>query len=151
MKTVLASIVVLLASTSIANAESFTFASTATTTDRVGGPVAGGKPVGASMSSGESNVTYASGKKSTSKTHCANWSAPPGQLFTSTGFCTGEEGADKYTVAFSCQGDEKGGDCWGRLTGTGGAFQNKTGTVTWHGTQNADGKGGTATGQGAWN
>jgi len=154
IKILASTVAVLLASTTVASAESFTFTSTATIANQVGGPVAGGKPVGASFSNGESDTTFASGKKAKSKLQCANWSAQPGQLFTSIGFCTADDGTSKYTVAFSCQAtDEKNtaSDCWGRLTGVSGAYQGKVGTASWHGAQNADGKSGTATGQGAWN
>jgi hypothetical protein len=154
MKLIAATAIALLASTSIANAESYSFTSTATTVNQVGGPVAGGKPVGAGFSTGESTLTSASGKKSTSKLQCATWSAPPSGQFTTMGFCNGEEGASKYTVAFSCAAmndKNTAADCWGRLTGISGTYANKTGTASWRATQGADGKSGTATGAGVWN
>lgn len=154
MRVLATSLALVLASTVAANAESFTFTGTSQNTNQVGGPVAGGKPVGATFSTGDNQATWASGKKTSSKSRCAVWSAPPASMFTSTGICEVDEGGNKFSVAFSCQAmDPKNtiADCWGRLTGVSGSYQNKTGTASWRGVQSADGKTANISGSGAWN
>jgi hypothetical protein len=71
-------------------------------------------------------------------------------MFASEGICMGAEGANTYTVAFSCQTmDPNTSDCWGRLTGTGGSYANRTGMASWRGVR--DGKALTSAGNGSWN
>jgi hypothetical protein len=154
MKLIASSVAILVASTLAAHAESFTFSGSAKITNEVGGPVAGGKPVGASFSDGSSKTVYASGKKANSTHQCAAWSASPMSIFSGEGMCVVTEGDGKFSVAFSCQNmDDKGllTDCWGRLTGMTGSHMNKTGTASWRGTRSADGKSISSAGTGSWN
>jgi hypothetical protein len=154
MKTLLLVSVAFVLSTAAANAETFTFTSKAVTVAQVGGPGPGGKPVGASHATNEAEVVWASGTKMKSKGDCMSWSAPPGSGFTGQGMCNGTDadGAKTFMV-FSCAGNDKNteNDCWGRLTYTSGKNQGKVATASWHGKQNADGKGGTAAGAGTMN
>jgi len=154
MKLIATSLALFAASTLAAHADSFTFTGTAQITSEVGGPVAGGKPVGAAFSSGGTSVKYASGKTSTSKSQCASWSATAGSAFTSQGICMADEGASQFSVAFSCQAMDAAGavsDCWGRLTGMTGTYANKTGMASWRGIRSADKKSIVSTGTGSWN
>ena len=150
MKLVTLSLAVLSMSVAAAHAESFSFAGTAKITSEIGGPVAGGKPEGASMSSGDTVATYASGKKVSSKANCAGWSGQPGDMFASHGLCVAEDGANKFSVAFSCQAiDAANTDCWARLTGMSGTYLNKIGMASWHGVRNGNTL--TSAGTGQWN
>jgi hypothetical protein len=154
MKLAMISVAALVVSVASAQAESFTVSGSSQTTNHVGGVVAGGREIGAQFSTGQDKTVYASGKKTNGKFNCAQWSAPVGSIFQAEGICTVEEGADKFTVAYSCQAlDPKSNaaDCWGRLTGTAGAVANKTGMATWHGVDSADHKTGTFSGAGMWN
>ncbi|HEY2662237.1 MAG TPA: hypothetical protein VGI79_21150 [Caulobacteraceae bacterium] len=155
MKTLLLSILLLGASAATANAETFTFTSSAQTTNLLVVPVAGGNPVISQFSTGTSATTYASGKKSTTTNNCAGWSAAPGSPFTATGICIfTEANGDKASIQWSCIATNKeqtAANCWGGLTGMAGARENKTGTITWHQWPNADGKTGAASGAGLWN
>jgi hypothetical protein len=116
--------------------------------------VAGGRMIEATFTTGQDKVVYASGRKTTGKFSCGQWSAPAGSIFQAEGICTVDEGTDQFTVAYSCQvldPKSNGADCWGRLTGTGGGVANKIGVVSWHGIDSADHKTGTFAGTGMWN
>ncbi len=154
MKLLAISIAALFVSVVSAQAESFTVSGSSQTTNRVGGTVAGGHDVWASFSTGQDKIVYASGKKSSGKFSCAEWSAPAGSMFQSDGICTVDEGSDQFTVSYVCQvldAKSNSADCWGRLTGTGGSVANKAGTAVWHGVDSADHKSGTFSGAGMWN
>ena len=130
-----------------AQAETFTFRTTSTPIDRVMWPASTGLPVGASIFNSTSVTTYADGKVSTTKGKCTNWGTPPGSQFFLAGACTyGDASGELYTVQFNCQttGKPQESDCWGRLTGVGGAFKGRTGLIAFH----SGGKGG---GAGLWN
>ena len=143
----------LLATTAVASAEAFTFTSTGTLTSQVGAPGPGGRPQGTSMATVESQTTWASGKKSTSKGTCGTWSAPPGGGITNNGACMLSGSDGDFSVAFACASmNDKNtvANCWAGLTGTAGGFKGKSGTASWRVTQSADGKSSTSTGSGQW-
>lgn len=141
--------------TTAANAETFTFTAKNTQVTQIVGPGPGGKPVVAGSSKSENDVVWASGAKEHATGDCFGWSAPPASGFTSQGACTGTDAAGAKTfVVFSClAANDKGteNDCWGRVSFLSGKNQGKTATASWHGKQNADGKGGTAVGAGNMN
>lgn len=155
MRTLLLSILLLGASAVTANAESFTFTSTSTGSNQIVAPITGGKPVTSGSLAGTSQVTYASGKKTTNTFNCNNWSTPPGSLFQGNGACLfSEPGGNQASIVSGCDftnKDQSESDCWGALTGMAGAWANKTGTISWHAKTSADGKTGTASGTGQWN
>jgi hypothetical protein len=154
MKFLAVSMAALLTSVVSAQAESFTVSGSSQVTNHVGGMVAGGHEVEATFSTGQDKVVYASGKKTSGKFSCAQWSATAGSMFQSDGMCTVDEGADQFTVSYVCQvldSKSNGADCWGRLTGTGGTLANKAGSAVWHGVDSADHKSGTFSGTGMWN
>jgi hypothetical protein len=110
--------------------------------------------VGAGFTEGQTQMIYASGQKAAQTFSCAGWSAAQGSRFTDDGVCTFSEGAnEKGSIIFSCVSDAKTGaaDCWGGMRGVAGRNMGKTGTISWHQTNNPDGKTGTAVGTGMWN
>jgi hypothetical protein len=155
MRTLSLALILLLGTAGVASAENFTITGKGTNVSQIGGPGPMGKPIVAGVSKNETEVTWASGKKTTSKGDCMAWSAPPTSGFTAQGICSSadNEGSKTFLV-FSClslNDKNTASDCWGRLTGLSGAWQGKTATASWRGTQNADGKGGTAVGAGTMN
>ena len=155
MKTMLLLTAALALSATAANAETFTFTAKNTQVTQIAGPGPGGKPYIAGSSKSENDVVWASGAKMHGTGDCFGWSAPATSGFTSQGACSGTDAnGDKSFLVFSClAANDKGteSDCWGRLTWTSGKNQGKTATASWHGKQNADGKGGTAVGAGNMN
>lgn len=152
---VISSVAALFVTSSVASAETFTFTGSTTPGMQIAGPGPMGKPIFSGSFKGQTSVTWASGKKSTSTSDCNGWSAPPGSGFSVQGMCqsTDSDGSKQF-LAFSCISlNDKNtmSDCWGRMTGTAGPAQGKTSTASWRGTQNADGKGSTLTGAGVQN
>lgn len=138
----------------VARAESFNFVSRNEIVNRIVAPVAGSKTIVAQFSTGEIEATYPS-RKILSKSNCATWPAPPGGLFTASGACVVTDAdTSQYTVVVSCRAvDEKNtlSDCFGQLTGIGGVYQAKTGTVSWRTTLSSDAKSTVSIGTGLWN
>ncbi|MGH7735427.1 MAG: hypothetical protein ACREOE_17475 [Gemmatimonadales bacterium] len=156
MKTLFVAALLLAASSVAANAETFTFTSDNTVSNQVVAPVAGGdKPVAAAFFSGSSHVVYSSGRAATNAFRCANWSAAPGGVFDADAACTFEEpGGDSASIVAGCSftnKDRTESDCWGAMDGLGGAWKGKTGTISWHAKNSADGTSGAANGTGQWN
>jgi hypothetical protein len=154
MKKVLMIAALVCASPAVAQAESFTFESRNQIVNRIVAPVTGSKTIVAQFSHGEITATYPN-RKVVSKSECATWPAPQGSLFTTTGACVATDAdGSRYTVVVSCRSvNDKNtvNDCFGQLTGLGGVYQGKTGTVSWRGTLSADAESTTATGTGMWN
>lgn len=155
MKTLLAAVLLLGASSAAAKAETFTFSTTSTATNQIIAAVANDKPVVAAFATGSGQNVYASGKKTTDTFNCANWSATAGSIFQTYGACVYTElTGDQASIVIGCDFTNKAqteADCWGGLTGTVGSVANKTGTISWHQKLGADGKSGTASGTGQWN
>ena len=155
MRSFLVPIAALVCVTSVAaKAESFTFESRNDIVNRIVAPVAGAKTIVAQFSNGEITAVYPN-RKVLSKSNCATWPAPPGGMFTTSGACVATDAdASTFTVVVSCRVvDDKVSinDCFGQLTGSGGVYQGKTGTVSWRSTLSSDGKVSTAKGTGMWN
>lgn len=153
MKAIIISTAILFAMTGVANAETFSFTGKNANGDQIGGPGAGGKPVIAGASTFSNDEVWASGKKMKSSGKCMAWSASPTSGFAVEGICTGSDDNGGFFVQFSCiaRGAKNAeSDCWGGLTGTSGKYQGKMGTASWHGHQDADGKGSTSVGAGNW-
>jgi hypothetical protein len=132
-------------------ADSFTFVNTNATPDQVTLKPAspGGRPTGATVYSMKSVATTVDGKKTESNARCANWILPPGDQFGQNGVCDAKDAAGPvYESRFTCAAPTPGGngvDCWGSLTGTGGAWKGRSGAFTGHTTQ------GGFVGEGHWN
>ncbi len=141
-------------SATAANAETFTITGKSQPVTQVAAPGPMGKPVSGGSVKIETDVTWASGVKEHSTGDCIGWSAPPASGFTSQGICSSASAEGKSSLVFSCiTANDKNteNDCWGRLSYSEGKNKDKTATVSWHGKQNADGKGGTAVGAGNMN
>lgn len=135
-----------------ANAEAFTFVNTNAAPNQVmlhapNNP--DGRPMGATVYSIKTIVTFADGKKADASAQCANWVLPPDSQFGQSGVCEYKEGGGPlYETRFTCAAPTKGGDgieCWGTLTGTGGAWKGRSGAFTAHANQTG------AKGEGHWN
>jgi hypothetical protein len=134
-----------------AAAETFTFNSTSTTVNSISVATGPSDAIGAGFIEGQSQVTYASGRRGTTQNKCASWSAPPASGFSVNGLCTFSEGdGEEATIQFSCQTDATGQDCWGALRGVSGKRSGKSGTISWRQSANPDGAG-AAAGTGMWN
>lgn len=153
MKVILLISAALALSATAAQAETFTFTSKGAPISRVAGPGPMGKPLVAANSKNEVDLVWASGAKEHSSGECFGWSAPPASGFTTQGACSGDGPSGNAFTVFSCLANDKGteSDCWGRVTFTSGKNAGKTATISWHGTQNPDGKGGTSVGAGVMN
>lgn len=144
-----------LLSAAAASAETYTFTGSSQTGMQIASPGPGGKPVAGVTAKIQTNVVWASGAKETSTGDCVGWSAPPGTAATNLGVCNSTSGnGDKTALFFTCiatneQNTES--DCWGRVVYLSGKNKGKSSTTSWHGKQNADGKGGTAVGAGYMN
>jgi hypothetical protein len=154
MRTALVTFALVCVTPAAALADSFTFESRNDIVNRLVAPVAGAKTIVAQFSNGEITATYPN-RKVVSKSTCATWPAPPGGMFTTSGACAATDtDGSRFTVVVSCRiVDEKAGlsDCFGQLTGVAGAYQGKTGTVSWRSTLGSDFKSSTAKGTGMWN
>jgi hypothetical protein len=150
MKRIVLAALMLGVSAMAAHAESFTFTSAG---QSAGPPVMGtgadGKPTATSHLTATTDITYASGAKSTAQTKCVSTGGSAGI----SGQCDfSEPSGDAASIAFTCTGAADGSqaDCKGAMSGTAGARQGKTGTIMWHQTGTPDGKS-SAAGSGAWN
>jgi len=154
MKWFVGSVAFVCAMTGAAKAESFAFVARTEVVNRVVAPVAGSKTIVAQFSKGGIDATYPS-KKVKSQAECATWPAPSGGMFTTSGACVAtDDDGSVFTVVVSCRFiDERNAisDCFGTLTGVGGVYQDRAGTVTWRSTAAADGKSSRAEGTGMWN
>ena len=127
-----------------AHAETFTFK---TTSKPIGSLVvpsanAGGRPSGASVFSITTEAIFADGKKLTSTGECAQWILPPGEQFGSNTVCKyNDASGETYVARTTCETPGPTSDCWGKLTGTGGAFKGRTGAYTFHNAQGSVGTG----------
>jgi hypothetical protein len=138
-----------------ANAQSFTFQSTATVQNAVAAPVKGGKPVQAVFIAGKSQTNWLGGKTSTNTFQCASWSSTPGSLFDSYTACTyADTNGDSASIIAGCDFTNDArteSDCWGGINGLEGPHKGKSGTMAWHGKNGSDGKTGLSAGTGQWN
>ena len=154
MRRYFGAVVLLCAMATAAHAESFTFSARTSVVNRVIAPVAGSKTIVAQFSTGDIQAVYPA-RTVRSKAECATWPAPPGGMFTTSGACVATDPDESsYTVVVSCRFvDDKNAvsDCFGQLTGVAGAYQGRTGTVSWRSTSSADGRESSAQGTGLWN
>lgn len=136
-----------------AAAEAFTFVNTnAGNADAVvlRSPVPDGRPMGAQVYATKTAATFADGKKAETNARCSAWVLPPSDSqFGQSGVCEYKDTAGPlYESRYTCAAPAKGAtgiDCWGTLTGTGGAWKGRTGAFTLHTGQNG------AQGEGHWN
>jgi hypothetical protein len=134
-----------------AHAESFTFTTQGKVTDMVLLPAAtpAGRPEGAEVFTATTQTTYPDGQKVQSSGKCATWVLPEGSQFGSNGVCAySDANGPLYKTEYSCDVPQKdvGANCWGRLTGLGGAWKGRTGTFALFNKPD-----GTSSGTGQWN
>jgi hypothetical protein len=138
-----------------AHAETYTFTGSSQSGMQIAAPGPGGKPVVGVTAKIQTNVIWASGAKDTSTGDCVGWSAPPGAGASNQGVCNStSSNGDKTALFFTCiatNDKNTESDCWGRVVYLSGKNKGKTSTTSWHGKQNADGKGGSAAGAGYMN
>ena len=109
-----------------------------------------GRASGASVYAIHTAATFADGKKAETNARCANWHLPASDTqFGQNGVCEYKDASGPlYESRFTCAAPTKGAngiDCWGTLTGTGGAWKGRTGAFSLH-TGQAD-----TQGEGHWN
>ena len=139
-------VLVLLASASIARAQSYTYVSKSSPpTTLVGGTVPGGAAFGASAWSGTSDLVM-DGKKLASNFTCVAMSQPDhDKVFDSHMICNGGDTSGTWTSVWGCSGQQATGmSCWGRMVGLTGAYANRRGVIS------GSGKGTMQTGSGQW-
>jgi hypothetical protein len=142
MKTIILAALLVGGSALAAQAETFTFSGTTTSVNSVSVTSPRGTRTGGGYSESRGTVTYAGGKTVESAARCVGWSGPPGDIF-SHGVCNLTDSAGTNSVGFRCLPDAKMTNeqsCVGGIWGTGGAYANRTGTLTWHSKDAADGK-----------
>lgn len=137
-------------------ADMFTFTSTATVENSVMFPEENEQPQGATFMSGNADVNWSSGKKSSNTFKCAQWSSAPGMgLFNLFSVCTmTDTNGDMPRTAAGCVWGNKEmteTTCYGGLVNDVGPHKGKYGSVTWHTKVSPDGKTVTAWGTGQWN
>lgn len=144
---VIASAVLVVASP--AQAQSFTFQSTANAPTVVGGPMPNGGFAGGASWTGSSSVTWADGKKTSDNYTCISTSQPPnGKIFDSHVICDSTGPTGKFTSIWGCNftsADRTATGCVGGLVGHSGMFAGKRGGITFNG------RNGAGTGTGQWN
>jgi hypothetical protein len=130
--------------TTVAQAETFTFAGTVNPAGkRIGAPGPMGKPIVGASVTAEFDMVWASTGRTRAVYDCIVFSAPPASGRTIQGVCAATEtDGGEYSLLFSCLADEKGpeSDCWGRIAYSAGEKKGRVGTMSWHDRLNADGK-----------
>lgn len=152
MKRLFASLLFMCAPVAAQAGEAFTFVNTNTAAaDQVMLRPANpdGRNSGASVYAIHTATIFADGKKIDSNARCANWILPPDNQFAQNGVCEYKDAAGPlFESRFTCAAPTKGAtgvDCWGTLTGTGGAWKGRTGAFTLHSAQSG------VQGEGHWN
>ena len=138
---------VLLASASIASAQSFTYVSTSSApSTTVGGVAPDGRPFGGAAWSGTSELMM-DGKKVMSNFTCIAMSQPNNaKIFDQHTMCNGSDSGGTWTSTWGCAGAQATGmSCWGHLQGLTGGYAKRIGVIS------GSGKGTMQTGSGHWN
>ncbi len=141
--------VILLATTSgTAQAQNFTFQSTANPGTTVGGPDMSGYLAAGATWTGTSTVTWADGKKSVDKYTCVSTTQPHhAKIFDMHTICDGTGPDGVYSSTWGCNWTSKDKaytGCVGGLVGRTGVYAGRGGTITFMG------RSGTGSGTGTW-
>jgi hypothetical protein len=138
-----------------AHAESFTGKSTSAPISSNTFPTPDGKSIISGTLSFSGQSVSASGKATTNKGTCNEWTTPPGSIFQANGVCNyTDSSGDTASILIGCDFANKEmneGDCWGGIAGTAGPHAGKSGTISWHFKPSPDGKSGTSLSVGQWN
>jgi hypothetical protein len=135
-------------SSTAAQAQNFTYDTTAGAPTVVGGPDMRGIPTVGATWSGTSTVTWADGKKTVDKFICVSTTQPSNaKIFDTHTICDGTNAEGTYSVVFGCQyisKDMQSMGCVGGLTGRTGKYAGRGGGITF------GGRGGNGSGTGSW-
>jgi hypothetical protein len=138
-----------------AYAETFSLTGTSTRGATVAGVAPDGTQVVSLMSTGVADLVTDGTKKSKTTTTCSTWTAEPGSVFATRAVCNGKDadGAENSVVlgCINTNAAKTESTCWGPMTGVSGRLAKKTGSITFHVKQSADGKTSTIVGAGFWN
>lgn len=130
-----------------AQAQTFTFQSTAGVATTVGGPMPNGGFASGASWTGSTSVTWADGKKTSDNYTCISTTQPPnGKIFDSHVICDSTGPTGKFTSIWGCNftsADRTATNCVGGLVGHSGMYAGKRGGITFAGTNGA----GSGTGQ----
>lgn len=131
-------------------ADTFTTSSTSEVTSAISLSMGDGSTVAAVSNKGSSKAAYADGSKTTSTFVCQAQTRPPHENFRTVGLCdVTDSSGDTFGILFGCNPtnqEETESNCWGGMVGKTGAYEGRSGTITWHGAE--DGK---SNGSGQWN
>lgn len=131
-----------------AQAQNFTYETTASVPTTVGGPGMNGVPVVGAHWTGTSNVTWADGKKSVDKFTCVSTTQPTNaKIFDVHTICDAGNADGTYSAVFGCQylsKDYQTMGCVGGMTGRTGKYAGMGGGITF------SGRSGSGSGTGAW-
>lgn len=151
MKPVLISAAVLLVSTVLANAETFSFAGSGQIANQIS-VLSSGRLVTTTFTTVGSQVT-ASGRTSSVSATCISRLAPGGKETSEYGECLWTDGEGSYATSVECTTldvEKSVSQCSGRLIGASGKYQGKTGAISWQRTLGADRKSDATAGSGRW-
>lgn len=123
-------ILLMAAAPTAAKAETFTFKGQITPVATVRPSTApDGRPLGGGVFRSREDID-AGGKKTTYSGDCLHWMLPPGDRFWDSVVCRYADASGELFVSqFSCDPPGPASACFGRLTGTGGAYKGRTGAV----------------------
>lgn len=131
-----------------AQAQTFTFQSTANAATTVGGPTRGGEIAAGASWTGTTSVTWADGKKTSDSYTCISTTQPPhAKIFDTHVICDSTGPTGKFTSTWGCNfvsADRTATGCIGGLFGRSGMYEGKGGTITF------SGKNGAGSGTGQW-
>lgn len=142
--------------TGTANAETFSFTSSAEVTNQVMMTLPNGAVAGAVWVNGKSEATNSKRGKITSTFACGSSTNPPSDLFHTRQFCeVTEEDGSAFGIFSGCNflnKERSEQNCVGGLVGKTGVYKDRRGTISWNNKSDAPGgKKSTAVGAGVWN
>lgn len=151
----ISTVAVLVASTMVAHAETFSVTGTDEVSTKVTARDGTGQSITTTISSISQQLTIAGGRRATVTGQCTSRPAQSREKgFASAGACELGDATGTFSVAFSCKASEAGSaelQCVGEITGVSGAYGAKTGKMSWRAVANADGSVRTSAGTGEWN
>ena len=152
-KTILVSALAFVLLFSAAAAQTFTISGETKDVNRQIVPI-NGKPAGVVIAQAELKAVNADGSKETVKTTCGSWFTQDPRI-PFEGVCSSStSNVDTFVGHAWCVpiADKPGqSNCWGDMTGTGGKYDKRQGTLSWKSTFLPERKGSIISGTGQWN
>ncbi len=136
------------ATSAIAAPEAFTFKSQFETEVSVGTEMPEGNTMSALAGNGTAEITGQGDQTILAQASCVAWSEPPESEFDIRYICDYKSGAGNWSQIAYCDiepSESQGANCWGKLVGKTGRYNNKIGSITTFIINNG------ATGIGYWN